>query len=714
MKGKESLGKILVVDDELKMCKSLKTLLSQEGYQVKSMQDGRKAIQTLKQKDFDLVITDIKMPGCGGIDILKAAKEKDKDALVILMTGFGSLESAVSAINQGAYDYLLKPVDFSELELSIKRGLERKKLNLAKNRLLEELKTKNKLLKKRVGELNALYQSAKSLSSTDSLEVLLKKIIDLATKVIGAKIGSVMLLNEKEKILQISAAIGLEPEVIKNTNLRLGKSIAGWVAEEKIPLMVENVEKDHRFKRINKEKYETKSLLSVPLVVKERALGVINLSNKVGGKVFTQDDLRLLTTFASQAAIAIDDAYHFQSNRKKIKELSILYQIASSLSKMEEFEKIFRLTFQGLREIMDVDFCGWFDLNERDKKLTLSFWQDREKDKRDFPKGVEMSLNEDDLFENQKLNQKIKSQLQNLSLLPSKLNSFTSVPIVSEGIIHGLVCVGNFGGKPLSEEEVNIISIIASQASSIYERQRAILNSTQLITMGRMISEISHDLKRPMTNIKGTLQILKEKCLEEKDRQLFEAAEEEIYRLTELVQEIVNFSDPNKYNLQKTSILKIVEKALRMVKEDLSKGKIELKTKFQKDLPLVFINENAVLDLFLNVILNAIESMPRGGNLELNIDTFYHPQKEDAFLRVEVKDTGVGILKENLDRIFDRYFTTKSDGTGLGLAIVDRIIKAHNGFVEVKSQKGRGTSFYINLPLEGQLSGVCLAQESKS
>ena len=139
MRKKNSHGKILVVDDELKMCKSLKTLLSQDGYQVGTVQDGKKAIQLLKQKDFDLVITDIKMQGCDGLDVLRAAKAKDKDALVIMMTGFGSLESAVSAINEGAYDYLLKPVDYSELELSVKRGLERKKLSLCRNRLLEKL-----------------------------------------------------------------------------------------------------------------------------------------------------------------------------------------------------------------------------------------------------------------------------------------------------------------------------------------------------------------------------------------------------------------------------------------------------------------------------------------------------------------------------------------------------------------------------------------------
>ncbi|MFQ6002468.1 MAG: response regulator, partial [Candidatus Zixiibacteriota bacterium] len=150
-------GKILVVDDEERMCESLKTLLSGVGYDVSIVQEGEKAIEKINRNDFDLVITDIKMPRFDGLDILKAARSKDQDALVILMTGFASLESAVSAINQGAYDYLMKPVEFSDLKLTIRRGLEKRRSDQARNRLLTELKEKNFELNKRVAELDALY-----------------------------------------------------------------------------------------------------------------------------------------------------------------------------------------------------------------------------------------------------------------------------------------------------------------------------------------------------------------------------------------------------------------------------------------------------------------------------------------------------------------------------------------------------------------------------
>lgn len=698
---KNTKEKILVVDDEKRMCDSLKILLSDLGYDVTALQEGGKAIEKIRSTKggFDAVISDIKMPDFDGIEVLKAARQKDKDALVILLTGYGSLESAIKAVNQGAFDYLLKPVDFSQLQLSIKRGLEKRKAQITKNKLLLELKRKNELLKKKVEQLDALYQAGKSLSTTGELNQLLDKIIKLATKVIGVKAGSIMLLDESGKVLTISAAIGLEKEVIEKTKLELGKSIAGWVAEQGDSLMVSDVEKDLRFKRINKEKYETHSLLSVPLKVKDKVLGVINLNNKTSGKIFNQDDLRLLVTFASQAAVAIDDAYNFEKSKKKIKELSTLYQIASTLSQLSDFEEIAQFIFEKLKKIMKIDFCFWFDLNEKENKLCLVFSQTKEKGVLKKSTEMEIPLEQNEIFQISKLNAKIKSKLSQTLSLKSSEFSFTSVPISAERTLHGIFCVGNFENQPFTKDDEALVSIVASQAKSLYERQKSILNATRLVTMGKMISEISHDLRKPLTNIKGTLQVLREKVfIPLEEQKFFDSAEEEVYRLTQLVKEMVDFSNPNKYQLEKTSIIPIMERTLNLVKEDLAKNNISLVKNYQQNLPSLLINENEMMEVFLNIILNAIEAMPDGGKLQIDINKFYDPQREDNFVQIGITDEGVGIPAENLDRIFDRYFTTKPNGTGLGLAIVDRVIQAHDGFVEVRSEEGKGTTFLVNLP----------------
>jgi len=434
-------GKILVVDDEERMCESLKTLLSGVGYEVTAVENGEKAIDKIKQDNFDLVITDIIMPTSrfDGLDILKTARNKDQDALVILMTAFASLDSAVNAINQGAYDYLMKPFEFPDLKLTIKRGLEKRRSDQVRNRLLAELKEKNLELNKRVAELDALYQASKSLSSTENLNALLHKIISLATEVIGAKTGSIMLIQKPENILSIQAAIGLNPEIIESTKLELGKSIAGYVAQKGTPLIIEDIEKDQKFKRLSKKHYATKSLLCVPLKIKEKILGVINLSDKVMGSPFNQDDLRLLTTFASQAAIAIDDAHHFEQTKKKIGELSILYEIASTLSTLESFEKISDFIFERIKKIMGVDFALWFGWSEKEKHLSLDFCQGLE-NKRVDSKNVShfrISLEKQEILNSDKLNAKIKGKLKENFNLSPYLDSVASFPIIAEGCYMG-------------------------------------------------------------------------------------------------------------------------------------------------------------------------------------------------------------------------------------------------------------------------------------
>ncbi len=693
-----NLGKILVIDDEERMCQSLVSILKDLGYQAKAVTQAQQALKEIEKNNYDLIVSDIKMPELDGFDILKLAKRLNQDALVIFMTAYASLESAIQAINLGAYDYLTKPLDFVDFRLTIQRALAKREVDQSQNLLLEELKDKNLELKRKVSELNALYQTGKSLSSTADLKQLLNQIISLATKVIGAKTGSVMLINLERQELYISAAIGLEAEVIQNTRLKMGTSIAGYVAEKKTPLMIPDVEKDLRFKRINKQKYETKSLLSVPLKIKNKILGVINLNNKIDAAPFTTSDLKLLTTFASQAAVAIESAYIFEQMKRKNQELNLLYDIATRVSRLESFKEMASFIFSDLKKLLAVDFCFWFDWDQKSEKISLGFQISRSKSLK--LRELELALNKNEIFDLRKLKSKVYSYLK-----PVLADNFTSdhlvvVPILTEGILQGIFGFGNQKSQVLSESDSNLISIVASQAASVYERERAILNSTRLVTMGNMISEISHDLKKPLTNIKGSLQILKQKSSQtNQTAKILESTEEEIFRLTELVKELVNFSNPHKYQPEKKSIVPIIEKALGLVASEAASAQVVIKKDLAAFLPAVFVNEKEILEALLNLIFNALESMPQGGELKVQAQQTFLSQKERDFIQITIADQGVGIPAENLNKVFERYFTTKQGGTGLGLAVVDRIIKAHNGFIRVESKPQGGTRFVVYLPI---------------
>ncbi|MCI0530496.1 MAG: ATP-binding protein, partial [candidate division Zixibacteria bacterium] len=196
------------------------------------------------------------------------------------------------------------------------------------------------------------------------------------------------------------------------------------------------------------------------------------------------------------------------------------------------------------------------------------------------------------------------------------------------------------------------------------------------------------------------LQILRQKnTLNKETQKLLDSTEEEIFRLTELVKELVNFSNPNKYQPERKALLPILEKAISLVESDSISGKIVIKKDLASDLPPVFVNEKEILESFLNLIFNAIESMPLGGELKVQAKQTYLDEQKKAFIQVTISDQGMGIASDNLPRIFERYFTTKDGGTGLGLAVVDRIIKAHNGLIRVESQPRVGTTFEVFLPI---------------
>ena len=704
--SEESKGKILVVDDEEKICLSLKALLGIKGYAVETSQKGDSALEMLKRGGYDLLLSDIKMPRFDGLKLLKEAKSFDPNLMVILITGYGSLESAKAAINQGAFDYLTKPIESQELLDSVNSAIKRRKEELSQKQLLALWKEKNRQLKARISDLNALHQAAVVMASTIDLEQLLGTIIGLATKVIGARVGSIMLLNEAGKELRISNAIGIDPEVVKNTRLPLGESIAGYVAKHGEPLIVKDVEKDRRFCRTNRQRYETKSLISAPLLVKERLLGVINLNNKKRGGKFDERDLKLLVTFANQAAIAIDNAQLFDDRQRKIQQLSFLYNIACQLDSSKNIQELFGSIYRGLKEIINLDFFYLLTREKESRELTYSYGEDSNDDNFDFLRKARISFDSKSSAVEQDADiDEMKGRVYRFFTetlpLPLSREKILVIPVGAGENLRGLLCLGGYGNPSFSQESEHLLSIITSQAVSFYERQEGINNVTKLATMGKMVAEISHDLKRPLTSLKGSLQILEKRNRDKSEvKEFCNIAQAEIDRMVQLTREILDFSNPKKYGLVSKDLSQLIEKAVALLQRDFAEKKIKLERHYQPDLPEVLVYESEILETILNILLNALESVSVGGKIEIRLEKVDRADKGGSFSQISISDTGVGIPPENIDRIFERYFTTKEGGTGLGLAVVERAMTAHGGFTEVESQPGVGTAFRIYLPLE--------------
>jgi len=692
-------SRILLVDDEKRMCDSLRTLLEIEGYQVDALTDAEMAVDLLRSRPYDLVITDIRMPHLSGLDILKHAQQIDPHLEVILMTGYASLTSAKEAVDLGAFGYLTKPIELEELKVAIARSLDKRQIALEKESLLLQLKQANEQLERNLSEIDALYSAGTILATTIDLTEALTQIISLAIDVIGAKIGSVMILDPRKNELYIGAACGLATDIVANTSLKVGDSVAGYVALTGEPLMIQDIEKDPRFSRINRQHYESKSLLSVPLKYKGAVLGVINLNNKMASTAFDEHDLKLLNTFAAQAAIAIDRANIFADKGEKINELTILFEIARQISIIDNISKVGEIILTELGKLVSIEAVIWYSTADKGTALNMEFLHKAESflTKAGANPPASLKVGKDDTGRDKEVDiEYVRNELLGwlgescpatdmaLELIPVRLHKLTS------GIM-ALVTRGQ-----LTAQALHLATVVAFQAVSVYERQKAVLTGAKLVTMGKMVSEICHDLKKPLTNLKGNVQVYKDRIPGREATEFFTSSEKELNRLKELVDELGNFANPNMYCTSRENLGEVVAKAAELLERDLQKKQIELVINQAETVPRIEINRNEILAAILNVMLNSIESMEDGGRLEVVIAP---DPAGTPFVRISVIDTGHGIPESELPKVFDRYYTTRETGTGLGLAIVERVVEAHNGRVKVESRLGQGTAVTIDLPV---------------
>ena len=227
------------------------------------------------------------------------------------------------------------------------------------------------------------------------------------------------------------------------------------------------------------------------------------------------------------------------------------------------------------------------------------------------------------------------------------------------------------------------------------DTQEKLLQSEKLAAMGRLTSQIAHELNNPLYGIMNTLELLKtEVPAENKRRKILDMALSETVRLTDLLRKMLSFSKADEEERQLTDVNKVLDEILLLVRKQLLENSIRISSSLADDLGMIYASRSQLRQVFLNMIANARDAMPDGGTLTVNTMI-----KED-YIHIQIADTGTGIREENLKKIFDAFFTTKDSvkDVGLGLSVCYGFIKDHGGDIQVRSKLGSGTTFTIILP----------------
>jgi signal transduction histidine kinase len=288
----------------------------------------------------------------------------------------------------------------------------------------------------------------------------------------------------------------------------------------------------------------------------------------------------------------------------------------------------------------------------------------------------------------------------------AQLGTRICFPLMSMNRLIGILLVGaKAGDAPFTKLEISFISSLLPQAGIALEnallikeqreRFRRMSRADRLATIGELAAGAAHEIRNPLTAIRSSLQYLESRSPDDASKKLLAAALQETGRINEIVSALLSFSRPSEIVWERHDLRETLQDSLELVTFQARSKGVAVRRAFPEAPLFVQGDRSQLKQLFLNVLLNAIQAMPDGG--ELRVEAL---AKDGPKAVVSVTDTGEGIPEENLDRIFDPFFTTKKSGTGLGLSICYNIAKSHGGDIEVKSRPGQGTTMVVTLPRE--------------
>jgi signal transduction histidine kinase len=299
-----------------------------------------------------------------------------------------------------------------------------------------------------------------------------------------------------------------------------------------------------------------------------------------------------------------------------------------------------------------------------------------------------------------------------------QLGADVSVPILSKNKLAGILNLGRKeDGQIYSSEDLEFLSTLANQAAiaidnaRLYENlkqsQLTLRRADRLSSLGMLTAGLAHEIRNPLVAIRTFTQLLPERYDDAEFREVFQTlALKEVDRICGLINDLLSFARPSRPNVAEENLNDVIDGVARILESQAKDKDVTIAREFSADLPRAWIDREQLKQVFMNLILNAIQAMRDGGSLVIatRVSSDGEGSASHPCVQVEVRDTGIGIPQENLEHIFDPFFTNKEGGSGLGLSISNQIIEEHGGRILVKSKIKEGTSFFVNLPLDKPVS----------
>lgn len=540
-------------------------------------------------------------------------------------------------------------------------------------------------------------------SSLDPKEVL-NLVLTEAVRIMHATSGSICLIDPHTQMLEIEVSTGLSRQA-RDLRLAIGRGVTGWVAKTGQSLRVPDVTIDPRYVSVRRS---VRSELAVPLIVESTLIGVLNVDS-TRRDAFSTEDQQLLEALANHAAKVIHNAWLYEAVAYNARKLESLFTVAQSIISSHDLPDILRRVTREACQLMETKVCSLMLLNAAGTHLELKACHGAGPEYlRKPPLQVDNSLLGVVIVHRKPLrvhNVQAHDAFRYIELARKEgLVSLLAVPMVVGQTVIGALNVYTSRPYRFSTQDINVLSALANLAAVAIENARLheklvaveeqLRSSERLSTLGLLAAEVAHEIRNPLTSMKMLFHSLQLAFPADDPRQRdAEVVAEKMDHLNQIVDSLLGYARSTEPQLAPVNLNDLLEDVLLLTRPKLRHQGVDLVRDFANQLPLLRADRGQIEQTCLNLVLNAVEAMPAGGTLTITTRL-----ESPAMVRLEFRDTGIGMTAEQQSQIFQPFLTSKPHGTGLGLAIVQKTIEAHRGKVEVESRPQHGTVFRLLLP----------------
>ena len=583
---------------------------------------------------------------------------------------------------------------------------------IVKARLLEETQ-------ERARQLSTLNDLTRQLTSTLELEPLLQNILENAVSILNCEAGSLFLVDEQTDDLIFKVTVGPPSSAdLVGQRVPAGSGIVGRAAQERGPV-VENQAQNSpaRFTDADQQTgFTSKSLLAMPLLFKDRVIGVIEVINRKDGLPFIEDDQTLLAAFAGQAAVAIENARLYtltdQELAARVEELSVMQRIDRELNASLEISRAMRITLEwAMRQSKaEAGLIGML----ADEKLRMMAEQGYGELKEHLVDGLlplTMPAAKSAVESSQPQQVSLDASARD-SILPGAHTQIV-IPIRREAEVIGLLLLESGSDSQQDIAFLNRLSdhaAIAISNAQLYEEVQQANDAKS-----EFVSFVAHELKNPMTSIKGYTELLSGGAvgpINEMQTNFLHTIHSNVERMSTLVSDLNDNSKIEagrlRLDYKAVNVSDVVDEVIRSTNRQIEEKKQEISVQVPDSLPQIWADQTRVSQVLINLVNNAYKYTPEGGKITVGAalsDNQWDAEGAAQVVHIWVKDDGIGITPEDQQKIFSKFFRSddqkarEAPGTGLGLNITKSLVEMQGGKIWFESEFRQGTTFHFTVPV---------------